>query len=355
MKKTYIIFLVLITILTMSACKHENNHHENLQSAAIGIIETNESAKKSKLIFYDDNLSKVDELPLKYATVSSIFYTPFVYNDELYIIPQGAANAKNEKKALEINLSDLSRKEYRIEQLAMNSICADDKYIYTCNTTSGDSYINRCCKADGKVEEMTIEQTYISKIISYDGTVYAFGTAKSDAAMESYLYIIGQNMEIIDKIDITEYGCTQYKAIASNGCLYFSNSEDCNDQPQNTIGVYSIENKTLDTIELGQDYPLDIIAYKDFLIVSHYDIVTSAENSSITFYNLHTKEEKNHQLPHSAEQMTACGDDLYILSNQTIYKYHITDMDIELMDEETIPFSKKTNYFSGLFPLQAHE
>lgn len=353
-KKYIILFLAVFTVLIMSACKLKNYHDKNedakLQNAVIGVIETNGNSDKSKIIFYDDNLCKVNEMPLKYASVGNIFYNPFVYNQKLYIIPQGPANAKDEEKVLEINLYDLDKKEYKIEQLAMNSICADDMYIYTCNTINDNSYINRCCKENKNIEEKIIEHTYISKIISYEGILYAFGTDKKDSNLESYIYIIGQNMELIDKIDITKYGCSQYKAIISDGYLFFSNSVDYKDQPNNIIGIYSIDDKTIYIIELKQDYPLDMVIYNGFLIVSHYDLVRQ-KSPGISFYNLSTKEQQNYKLNHGAEQMTISGDDLYILSGQNVYKYHVIDMNIELKDKLRIEMTKETNFLSGIFSL----
>lgn len=81
------------------------------------------------------------EVPIKYATVGNIFYEPLIYNEKLYTISQGRSNSKDEKKVLEIDLENFKEQECKIEQLAMNSICVNENYIYTCNTLDGDSYI----------------------------------------------------------------------------------------------------------------------------------------------------------------------------------------------------------------------
>ena len=112
--------------------------------AEIGVIETSGNSKESRIYFYNQNLEKTATLPLEYASLGSIFYNPVIYEDELYLIPQGKTNVKDEKKVLKIELKSGNQKIYEINQLAMNSICVNDKNIYTCNTLNGDSYINKC-------------------------------------------------------------------------------------------------------------------------------------------------------------------------------------------------------------------
>ena len=64
---------------------------------------------------------------MEYASLGSIFYNPVIYEDELYLIPQGKTNVKDEKKVLKIELKSGNQKIYEINQLAMNSICVNDK------------------------------------------------------------------------------------------------------------------------------------------------------------------------------------------------------------------------------------
>ena len=47
----------------------------------------------------------------------------------------------------------------------MNSICVNDKNIYTCNTLNGDSYINKCSKENNQVVSEKIEGVYVSKLL----------------------------------------------------------------------------------------------------------------------------------------------------------------------------------------------
>lgn len=349
MKEKLLLFIMLLIIFEVMGCGKNGN--TDLGDACIGVIETNGYSEKSRLLIYDENLTEISEVPIKYASVGNIFYNPIVYNNELYIIPQGLANKKDEQKVLKINLSSLDEDIYNIEQLAMNSICTDKGYIYTCNTLNGDSYINKCSKIDQSVNVQIVKQTYISKIVCNDDILYAFGTVKEEKTLKSYIYVFDENLYLIEQIDITEYGSSHYKVIVQDGKIFFSNSLDYKDSPCNTVGVYSTSDKTISTIQLEQNYPLDLVFYNNVLIVSHYDLVRR-EGGSISLYDLDTKEIRNYQLDHGVEQMTINKDNIYILSEKIIYKYKIKELSLEFKNMIKILTLSDSSYCSGVFPYE---
>ena len=82
MRKKLVAAILLVVCLT-AGCGRE---HADLEKACVGIIETNGYKKKSSLLIYDDNLTRLTDVPVKYASVGSIFYNPFVDQQELYVI-----------------------------------------------------------------------------------------------------------------------------------------------------------------------------------------------------------------------------------------------------------------------------
>lgn len=336
---------ILLAVSLTAGCGKEP---VNLEKACVGVVETNSYREKSRLLIYDENLSQLTDVPLKYASVGSIFYNLFVDQQELYVIPQGSADRKDEKKALQINLTDLKKKTYDIEQPAMNDICADETYIYTCNTLNGDSYINRCRKEDQSVKTQTIAQMHVSKIVCADGRIYAFGTKKAEHAFRSYIIILDEELRQTDQIDISECGSSHYKAIVCDGNIFFSNNLDANEESGNTVSIFSIKDKTIDTIVLNQNCPWDLAMFQDFLIISHYTI-GNQKNGCISLYNLDTQEVREYPLEHVAEQMTIKEDNIYILAKNCLYQYKITEGGIEYIKELPIDLLRDGNYCSGIF------
>lgn len=348
MKKKFFTICAIV-FLGFTGCTHRECANIDLTTSSVGVIETSGNSKKSRIYFYNQNLEKTATLPLEYASLGSIFYNPVIYEDELYLIPQGKTNVKDEKKVLKIELKSGNQKIYEINQLAMNSICVNDKNIYTCNTLNGDSYINKCSKENNQVVSEKIEGVYVSKLLCSKDMLFAFATTKYGKEMNSYIYIYdAEELSFDEKIDITNYGGTHYKAILFDNNILFSNSVDSGDHPCNTVCIYSINDKTIETISFDQYYPLDLAVWDNILIVSHFDLV-KREGGSISIYNLETKELNNIELGHDAEQMTINENVIYILSDKIIYQYELKDMNLYLKCKTQIKKSNEENYLSGIF------
>lgn len=147
---------------------------------------------------------------------------------------------------------------------------------------------------------------------------------------------------------IDRFSGTHYKAILFDNNILFSNSVDSGDHPCNTVCIYSINDKTIETISFDQYYPLDLAVWDNILIVSHFDLV-KREGGSISIYNLETKELNNIELGHDVEQMTINENVIYILSDKIIYQYELKDMNLYLKCKTQIKKSNEENYLSGIF------
>lgn len=189
----------------------------------------------------------------------------------------------------------------------------------------------------------------VSKLLCSKDMLFAFATTKYGKEMNSYIYIYdAEELSFDEKIDITNYGGTHYKAILFDNNILFSNSVDSGDHPCNTVCIYSINDKTIETISFDQYYPLDLAVWDNILIVSHFDLV-KREGGSISIYNLETKELNNIELGHDVEQMTINENVIYILSDKIIYQYELKDMNLYLKCKTQIKKSNEENYLSGIF------
>lgn len=364
MKKNiiYIIFSVCILLLCVG-CNATVQRTENaLDEVEVGVVETSGEKKKSGITFYDADLNKKDTLKLKYATLGDMFCNATVRNGNLYIIPQGYDAEKDEKKVLEINLSNLKTNIYEINQFGMYGLSVDDENIYVCSNLNEVSYIGKCNKKTKEVQERTIKNVYVTQVLAHDGKLYAFGTKMYDTKTEetkkntSYLYIYDENFELTDTINISKYGDSQDKMISYEDKIYFCNTyNEETELPNNTVCVYSPDSGSIETITLQKNYPLDLNVYNNMLIVSHYDMLSEdVTKGSISFVNLESKEQKNLELDHGADYMTRKGNSLYILSikDNKLYKYAIDEMSLKLEKEISLEKMYSDNnyyYYTELF------
>lgn len=100
--------------------------------------------------------------------------------------------------------------------------------------------------------------------------------------------------------------------------IWFTNTFDAGNLPNNTVGVYSTENEQIHIIQLQKEYPLDFAIYNNLLLVAHYDLVKN-EGGGITIYNIDNSQMAYFDLGHSAQQITIKGAELYILSDGKVY------------------------------------
>lgn len=349
-KFTCVIVSLLLLITCITGCKENTPPEIQTENISIGVIETKGDKDTSRIIFYDSDMNELGALPLEYATVGNIFYSPLVIDDTLYVIPQGQANKKDAKTVLEISLSNLEIKTHTIAQLAMNSVAANERFVYTCNTFNGISYINKCNRNTGKTESIDIPATYISKLLFVKDRLYAFGTIDTENVMHSELYVYDEDLNLLDKTDISKYGANQYKALEQNGNIYFTSLTDQNDNPISTVGVFNTSDFSVEKIQLTMEHPLDLAIHDGKLYVTHFNVVQLI-GGGLSVYNLETGEVKDYTFEHGAEQMLISNGYLHILSDWKIYRYDLSDMELI----KCVDVSKMDNsysYLSGIFALE---
>ena len=145
--------------------------------------------------------------------------------------------------------------------------------------------------------------------------LYAFGTTHTeDDAMLSELFIYDEDLNLLDKIDISECGANQYKAIEYNGNILFTSLSDRNDNSVNTVGVVNASDYSVKTIQLNQDNPLDLAIHDGKLYVTHFDVV-QLSGGGLSVYDIETGELKDYSFDHGAEQMSITNDKLYIMES----------------------------------------
>lgn len=349
--RTPIISILIFLMLSLIGCSQNKTTEIPTKDISVGVIETRGDKEKSRILFFDEEMNEIGELPLDFATVGNIFYTPLISENELYVIPQGYANKKDEETVLEIALQDLSVEEYTIEQLAMNSVATNQEFVYTCNTLNGSSYINKCDKDDNKTESIEIPETYISKLLYADNKLYAFGTANTENdIMLSYLYVYDDKLNLQEKINISKCGADQYKAIEYSGDIFFTSLADSKDQPTKIVGKISTKDNSIELIELSQYYPFDLDICDNKLFISHFNVVQRT-GGGLSIYDLNTKQQKYYELNHGAEQMAIANDKIYILSDWIIYVYDAKTMEL-IENVDITQMDSDFSYLSGIFAVE---
>ncbi len=345
-KLIYIIGMVGILII-INGCSHKAGSLKtlNIKQAKIGIVETTASDYKSTIHWYDKELNKISEKNMKYAMLGSAFHNPVYYDNEIYMIPQGLGNAKDSKKVISLNKNNFEIKEFSINNIALNDVAVSKDYIYTINTLSGDTHICRLNKSNNTLKEIIIDNEYVSGITAVRGKVYAFSSNMLSSSPECYLYIYNEELEILHKIDITQYGTSQYKFMYDENYLYAGVIMTKEDKPASTILKISIDTNEIEAININEEFPNDILQYKDRLIITNHDLV-AYEGTKITILDKVTQKSESIELNNKTEFAGIMENVLVILNQEKISLYNIENK-FELIKEISIE-KRDNSYISSI-------
>lgn len=314
--------------------------------AAIGVIETRGTEKTSRIVFFDGELNEVSQLPLSYASLGGIFYDPLVYQGSLFSIPQGKYHVKDGEAVLQVDLGSFATKTHAIQQPAMNDVAANDAYVFTCNTLNYASCISRCRIDDGEVASTSIEGVYVSKLLWHEGGLYAFGSGLDNGS--SMILHYDENLNLKRSIDCSGYASSVYRAVASEGRIYFCTFNDPGFAAEGQIGVLEAEDGTLSSIRLNEGGPSSIALADGKLYVAHCDIRQNQDDSVLSVVDLETGSVEEHALDHGVYQMTVTGGSIYVLDDWSIHRYDAESVEpTGSRSIEKMPGSY--SYLSGLF------
>ena len=98
-------------------------------------------------------------LPVSYTHLD--VYKRQVYEQSLYVVPQGQANKKDEKVILQQDLETFEIQNYSLEQIAIYGLSVDSSAIYAVNNMNGQSFVSRIDRTDRTVKTAAYDDLYI--------------------------------------------------------------------------------------------------------------------------------------------------------------------------------------------------
>jgi hypothetical protein len=357
MKKKISMVLVFITALFIfEGCKKESftykSNTEKEINYTIGVVRTTGQKNKSIIKLYDRTLEEIDEDSLPYGSMGGTFYNPIVFENSVYTIPQGIATKKDLGLVLEINTNTTETQEYKIDKLAMNSLSVDDTYIYTSNTLNGIASLNQYNKKTNTLKSIDLKDEDITKIETYKENVYCFSISKNESgSLVSRIYVLDSLLNIIDKIDISNWETEIYKSLVVGNKLYFSCPALDLDSRDGKIIELSLDTLEMKEINLSIKNPSDIVLFNDKLFINDLDL-TRSEGNKISVLDIHTKEEVVIPLEHTALQIGIKDNILFAVDDNKIYSYEIDGNNLILNNSTNYAEDKDANvhyYFGGFF------
>lgn len=349
-----LILLLVVIFLLFNMKKSKGKESESFnKDFNIAVIETTEQDNKSNLTFYNKNFENKGTQEINLGSMGSSFDLPRIYNNNMYVVPKGIGNKKDLTVVMEYNMENGKYETYDMKQPGINSFAVNDKSLYSANTLNNKSIISWYDKSSGNVKTISEEDIYIGRIDLYGDTLYAFGTIKNNDGKKCYLYIIDtKSFKVLDKIDISKSGSNQNYSIKVAGDIYFTSQYEISGtavKGSYNLSKFNIKDKTISNIVLKEDYPFQIINYKDKLLISHYNLVQTQGNK-ITIYDPKTNEQQGVTLENNLSQIFIKDDKLYSRDGEYLYVYSINTFKLlNKIDIYTRRGDKKFYFLSAFF------
>lgn len=341
MRKVISIILVLLIPTVFSACSFvsEQNDTGNLK---LGVIETTGYKNKSYIHFFDEELNFLYKEEIEYASLSEPFDRPICKNGELYIIPKGEFEKREETCIINYNIKLGEYKFYDTRITSMNRLAVSNEFLFGVNCINGSSNLVRCSKDTlTDVFAKEFKDTYIAEMFVLNEKLYVIFHKEEANVIFAELSI--ETLEVVEQYDITSYG-SPCNLIEYENKIYFSNQyeDETLGIPSSCLTVFDIEKKTFEQIQLTQCSPNNLIIKNGLLFVSHFDRVQNQGNK-VSVVNLDTGNINTYELNHQVKQISAMNEYFYILGDNCMYKYNydghqfiqIKNMDIQVNKSNT--------------------
>lgn len=344
MKKLLLsIILVLLVLTTFSSCKSDSQT-EDANNVAIGIIETTGYKSKSYIHFFDKDLKFLYKKVFNYASLSEPFDRPICENGEVYIIPKGEFEKREETYILKYSIKSDEYELYDTHIPSMNRLAISKDFIFGVNCINGTSNLVRCSrKSSDNITAKELKNIYVAEMFVIQEKLYVIMHTEDAKIIFAELSI--ETLEILEQYDITPYG-SPCNLIEYEGKIYFSNQyeDETLGTPSSSLTVFDIDKKVFEQIELDTYSPNNLIVKNGQLFISHYDRVQNQGNK-ISVVDINSNIVEIYNFNHPIKQISIADEYFYILGDNSIYQYSYEDAQFKLINKMDISVDNSDTFY----------
>ncbi len=326
-------FLVLV-ILTGCNASYDENYE-------VGIIQTQEYKKESKISFYDENLQLKNQIAFSYPNIAyDGFCNSLIKDDMLFLLPKGHADKLDYGKVISLSLTSGEVKEYEIGRTNITSVDCDGNNIYAASNLDGLSFID-CCNLETKeVQSCEIDEYVIDTVVAGNNSLYALAM-DMDKAENVLCTIDVENQRSKEVYRIHEEMDSTY-LIYHNERLYFVN--------QNLLYEYIIETEQMVTHQLPHTNAFNLLLKDEKLYIGCTDLFEQKVSYIDVFDTENGQIKQLLKTDNTILQMeiTDSGNEIYVLGYDTLSRYNIVDSNGKKESEMTLP-EEEDFYIGGFY------
>lgn len=335
------ILLIVSIVIYFSKLQHNKNNAYRL-----GIIISIGNKDKSIILYYNDKLQKVGQKKLNIGNIASQYDIPKTVNNKVYMIPKGVSYVNEREEVMEMDHTTQKIKLYKIGRPALFAFDEKDGDIYTTNWINGVSTLTKYNEETGKIqryEESIGMFGYLNCVGDY---IYVEKQVdKTDSTVNYLMKIDKKTLKKIKEIKINRSEDEAVFFYSDNKYLYFSSGNK-----DKVLYKLNLKKDKISRIKLKEINPQQILPYKNKLFITHCDLA-SGTGRIISLLDPRTGNSSVYAFKHNVIQCQMKEDYLYILSNDSIYKYKFDGEKMYLEASRKIPLKGfwKDGYISSFF------
>ena len=322
MKKKRSIILISILIIVSAVIYFYKPQHNKNNSYQLGIIISIGNKDKSNILYYNDQLQKTGQKKLKIGNIASQYDIPKTVNNTQKI------------------------KLYKIGRPGLFAFDEKDGDIYTTNWINGVSTLTKYNEETGKIQRYEESVGMFGYLHCAGNYVYVEKQVDQEEGTINYLMKIDRKtLKKVKEIKVNHSEEESVFFYSDDKNLYFSSGNT-----DKILYKMDLKKDKISKLKLKEINPQQILPYKNKLFVTHCDL-TSGMGKEISLLNPQTGESKVYKFKHNVIQCQTKEDYLYILSNDSIYKYKFDGekMHLEASSKIAIKGSWKNGYISSFF------
>ena len=324
----------MTAVSTLAGCTTAVNTRVDIpmSRAAVGVIDTSSTEDVSRIVFYDENLGELGELPFQKGGMGDGWADACVWGDALYVAPQGIDKFEPgpTDEVLEVSLRDAAVRPFALgeDHVRLDCVAANDRYLFACSSAVGGPLV-RYDKQTGEVKELPLPEGMATKLLWADRSLFVFGTddgvpdgdAQADVPpASSWVLQLDENLNTEREYDLSSYGSEVRRAVACDGVLYAVCSGGAADANESGAGRAQAGNIVLMYTSTGKvtPYPqpvadaLAVAVHDGHLYIVRQDMVAPTGAAVLSVGDLGGGNLESYELEHLADQMAIRGDRLYL-------------------------------------------
>lgn len=344
-KKRSIILISILIIVSVTIYFYKPQHNKN-NSYQLGVIISIGNKDKSNILYYNDQLQKTGQKKLKIGNIASQYDIPKTVNDKVYMIPKGVPYVNEREEVMELDHNTQKIKLYKIGRPGLFAFDEKDGDIYTTNWINGVSTLTKYNEETGKIQRYEESVGMFGYLHCAGNYVYVEKQVDQEEGTINYLMKIDRKtLKKVKEINVNHSEDESVFFYSEDKNLYFSSGNT-----DKILYQMDLKKDKISKLKLKEINPQQILPYKNKLFVTHCDL-TSGMGKAISLLNPQTGESKVYKFKHNVIQCQTKEDYLYILSNDSIYKYKFDGekMHLEASSKIAIKGSWKNGYISSFF------